>query len=334
MYDIITVGSNTLDAFVHTDAQLVKISKKGTTQKKELLAYPLGAKILITNLEFHLGGGGTNTAASFRNLGLRTAYLGKIGHDENGVKILHELNKLKIKFIGAFGKESGYSVILDSKAHDRTILTHKGSNDNFKYEEVDKTKLETKWFYFSSMMSSSLDLLKSLARFAIKKDIQLAFNPSEYLVVKGKKELKPILDATDLLIFNKEESLLLSEKKNLKDAFIDLKKIIKPTGIVVITDGPRGAYAFNGEEIIHVYPKKVKLLETTGAGDAFASAFTAAIMKKENIKTALKMGMIQAESVIQCRGAKNKLLSRNEMIQALKTDRRKFVIQKIKGGKS
>ncbi|MFP4567413.1 MAG: carbohydrate kinase family protein [Candidatus Woesearchaeota archaeon] len=328
MYDVITVGSNTLDAFVHTDVEVVNISKK-TKKKKEVLAYPLGSKILITNLEFHLGGGGTNTAASFKKLGFKTAYLGKIGHDENGAKILHEINKLNIDFIGAFGKQSGYSVILDSIAHDRTILTHKGSNDNFRYREVDKTKLKTKWFYFSSMMSSSLDLLKSLARYAQKNNIKLTFNPSEYLVVKGIKELNPILAATNILVFNKEEALLLTKTKNMNDAFKQLKKIIKPKGVIVITDGSRGAYGYDGENLLHAHPKKVKLVETTGAGDAFASAFTAAIMTNNNIKNALKWGMIQAEQVIQSRGAKNKLLTKKEMLYSIKKDKRKIITKKL-----
>ena len=331
MYDVITVGSNTLDVFVHTDANLVKIHKPGTKKSDDelCLAYPLGDKILITNLEFHIGGGGTNTAASFKKQGLKTAYLGKIGHDENGVKILHELHKLHIDFIGSFGKTSGYSVILDSKAHDRTILTHKGSNDNFRFREVDKTKLKTKWFYFSSMMSSSLDLLKSLARYAKKNEIKLAFNPSNYLVEKGKEELKPILNSTDLLIFNKEESFILSKKKTLREAFKTLKKLIKPTGYVIITDGPKGAYLYDGEEMLHAYPKNIKLVETTGAGDAFASGFTSAIIRKKNLKDALKTGMIQAESVIRCHGAKNKLLNKKEMKEELKKDRRKIISSKI-----
>lgn len=331
MYDIITVGSNTLDAFVHTDAKLVRIHKPGTKKKDDelCLAYPLGAKILITNLEFHLGGGGTNTAASFKKLGFKTAYLGKIGHDENGMKILNELNKLHIEFIGVFGKASGYSVILDSKAHDRTILTHKGSNDNFQYREVNKTKLKTKWFYFSSMMSSSLELLKSLARFSSQNKARLAFNPSNYLVVKGKKELKTILESTDLLIFNKEEAFILSKKKDIKSAFKELKKVIKPNGLIAITDGPKGSYAYDGETMLHVYPKKIKIEETTGAGDAFASGFTSAIMQGKDMKTALKAGTIQAESVIQCRGAKNKLLNKKEMNEALKKDKRKIIAKKI-----
>ena len=177
LYDIITVGSNTLDAFVHTDAQLIKVHKdyKKKEQEELCLAYPVGAKILITRLEFHVGGGGTNTAASFSRLGLKTGYLGRIGKDENGVKILNMLSKYNIDFMGTFGDISGYSVILDSKHDDRTILTYKGCNDGFKYEEINKKHIKTEWFYFSSMMSSSLEALKKLAGFAKKKQDKLSF---------------------------------------------------------------------------------------------------------------------------------------------------------------
>ena len=181
------------------------------------------------------------------------------------------------------------------------------------------------------MMSSSLELLKSLSRYAQKNNIKLAFNPSNYLVIKGKKELQPILQTTDLLIFNKEEAQILSKKNTVQEAFKILKKMIKPEGLIIITDGPRGAYSFDGKEIIHVHPKKIKLVETTGAGDAFSSAFTTAIIQKKDVKTALKQGMIQAESVIRAHGAKNKLLNKKEMIKELKKDKRKIVTKKIRG---
>jgi ribokinase len=154
-------------------------------------------------------------------------------------------------------------------------------------------------------------------------------NPSEYLVVKGVKELEPILEASNLLIFNKEEAFILSKKKTMTEAFKFLITQIKKEGIVVITDGPRGAYAYDGENILYAKPKPVKILETTGAGDAFASGFTAAIIRGGNINAALKSGMIQAESVIRCYGAKNKLLNHREMNEALKKDKRQILIKKI-----
>ena len=89
MYDVITVGSNTLDVFAKTDSELIEIKTKNFTE--ELLAYPLGSKILIKELDFMIGGGGTNTAVAFSRLGLKTGYLGKIGKDENGLKIFNNM---------------------------------------------------------------------------------------------------------------------------------------------------------------------------------------------------------------------------------------------------
>ena len=86
MYDIITIGSSTIDVFADTDSELIKI--KTTKGEEDLLAYPTGSKIIIKDLKFTTGGGGTNSAVSFSRFGLKVAYLGKVATDENGHKII------------------------------------------------------------------------------------------------------------------------------------------------------------------------------------------------------------------------------------------------------
>ena len=98
-YDIITVGSNKVDVFAKTDSELIEI--KTRTHTEELLAYPVGTKILIEELEFMIGGGGTNTAVAFSRLGFKTGYLGKIGKDENGLKVFKLLKKEKVEKVMA-----------------------------------------------------------------------------------------------------------------------------------------------------------------------------------------------------------------------------------------
>jgi len=95
-YDIISVGSAVVDAFVRT----------GVKEKKKEISFPIGTKILVNDLFFSIGGGGMNTSASFSKLGLKTGYLGKIGSDYNSILVLKELKENKVDFLGTRAKEN------------------------------------------------------------------------------------------------------------------------------------------------------------------------------------------------------------------------------------
>ncbi len=139
----------------------------------------------------------------------------------------------------------------------------------------------------------------------------MLFNPSLYLAEQGKKFLKPVLDACTVLILNKEEAQAVTGKKTNITKL--LKELQKDIPLVVITDGPRGAWAYNGMKIYSIKPTDVPVIEPTGAGDSFASGFLAALMLKQDIPTALRWGAAQANSVIQHFGATNILLNRKEI---------------------
>ncbi len=327
MYDVICVGSATVDVFAHTESELIKI--KTRKSEESLIAYPSGSKILIEKLEFKVGGGGTNTAVSFSRLGLKTAYLGKLGNDQNEKQVIELLKKEKIDFVGVKGKEqTGYSIILDSIENDRTILTNKGANNNLLFSELNKSKLKSSWYYFSSMMGKSLKTLERLTKYASENKINIAFNPSSYLIKENIFDVKKILKNTSILIFNLEEAKLLCGHDNVKD----LLERIHNMGpkIVIITDAENGCYASDKEYYYSIKPRKVKVVETTGAGDAFASAFVSGYIKKKEIEFALCLGMVNSEAVIQFVGAKKNLLKYKKALELMKKPKYKVVKEKLK----
>lgn len=322
-YDIITMGSATVDVFVHTDPAQSEILN---VHHHKDLAYPLGAKILIKELHTFIGGGGTNSAVAFSRLGLRTAFLGKIGRDDNGSAILKCLFEEKIDFIGAYGDVSGYSVILDSVVDDRTILAYKGCNNDLHSGEISFKSINSKWMYMSSMMKDSFLTQQKVANYASKKGIKIAYNPSLYMVKSGARPLKKILKKTSILVFNKEEAQTLL-KDNTDNVYNLLFKVSKlGPKIVVITDGKNGAHCYDAavEMVYSVKPGRVKIVETTGAGDAFASGFIAGMILGKDISTSLKVGMLNAESVISHLGAKNVLLGHNAFHMAERDTRAIF----------
>ena len=314
MLDVITVGSATVDVFVRTEfCDMVK--EKG----KDCVAYPVGSKILIDELILTTGGGGTNTAVSLARLGHKAAFLGKIGKFENSHRVMLDLEKEHVNtslVIRKPNSRTGYSIILDSVKHDRTILNFRGSNNDLRYNEVKLSKIRAKWLYFSSMMGQAHKTQEKLAIYAEKHRIKIAFNTSSYLAKKGIPYLKPILKRTDILVLNREEAILLAGKNKIKPL---LKKLHKAgPKIVAITDGSNGVYVSDGSCFYYGRPHKVKVVETTGAGDAFASAFLSGIIKRNDVEFAIKLGMTNAESVIQHHGAKNKLLTYNEALSIMK----------------
>ncbi|MBI4150480.1 carbohydrate kinase family protein [Candidatus Woesearchaeota archaeon] len=307
-YNVITVGSATIDVFAKTHSELIKIRTE--TSAETLICYPSGSKILIHNLQFLTGGGGTNTGTSFARLGVTAAYLGHLGNDENGHKVLNELKRERVAFIGTFGKElTNYSFILDSLEHDRAILAYKEASDMLRWKDINKNKLQAKWFYISSMMGESYHAAEKLVQYARQKGIHVAFNPSEYQAKLGVKKLQPLLSCTNVLVLNREEAALLLGKKPEDDIKTLLLGLLK-TGpsIVVITEGKKGAHASDGHHVWFVPARQVKVVDSTGAGDSFASAFVAGLMKRNNIEFALQLALVNAESVVQVYGAKPGLL--------------------------
>lgn len=315
MFDVITVGSGTVDVFVETEDRLFR---KTNIHKENICAVPFGSKVLVEDIRYDIGGGGTNCGVAFKRLGLDVAWLGKIGDDANSQKIIDTIKKegVNTKLLCKGDKGAGYSIILDAAGHDRTILAYKGSNNDLLYEDINFKKLKTRWLYFSSMMKDSYETSKKLAEYAVNNGIKIAFNPSSYLVKKGKRYLAPLLEKTDILIFNKEEAGILVGDGPIGKLLIDVKKLVP--GLVVITDGKNGAWCYDGGLTYRVFAHKIKVLESTGAGDAFAASFVSAIIKGKEIQTALKWGIANSQSVIAHYGAKNKLLTYRELLAELR----------------
>ena len=307
-FDVITVGSGTIDLFIDP----------GINEKKKELCFPLGDKLVIEDITFTVGGGGTNTAVGFSRQGLKTGYIGCLGDGHNGERIIKELKKENVNFLGVKKRgKSGYSVILTSKKEKRrTILTYKGVNDFLKVEDINLNQIKTDWLYLSSMMNQSFKAQKEIVSWARKNGAKIAFNPSNYQAEKGIKQLKDILKETSILVLNKEESELLIKKG---DPVNDLRK--HGPEIVCVTNGENGSKVCDGKFIyVAKASGKSKCVERTGAGDAFASGFVSAIIKGNTVEEAIRHGSANAESVIESMGAKFGLLDKNQLKKRVMRD--------------
>ncbi len=307
MFEVITMGSALRDVFLSTEIK----------EKNKMICFPTDEKILVKDINFSVGGGGINSSFAFKKLGINVGFIGKIGDDENGNEILKKIKEEKINFIGNISKKynTGYSVIIDSIQRTKALLTYKGANENLNYSEINFEKLKTNWFYFATMIGKSFETQEKLSYFAEKNGIKLVYNPSSYQTSKGIKPIEKILKRTEILILNKEEAKMLIKNGDL------IKELLK-TGprIVCITDGERECKVCDGGFIYSARPHKVKVVERTGAGDAFGAGFISGLIKSSNIETAIQYGILNGESVVQYIGARNGLLTEKEIIKRIKNN--------------
>jgi ribokinase len=327
MYDVITIGSNTTDVFVYTD-KTKTICMKALNDEACYISYPIGSKLIIDELDFHIGGGGTNTAVCLSRLGLKTGYLGKLGKDSRAGSVMELMERENIDFLGTTDKKdnkSGYSVILDSLEKQRTVLTYKGVNDFLFYDEIDLEKLKAGWFCMTSMMEESFRTLEKLSEYAEKKDIRIMFNPSNYLCEKGTDYLGKLLKNVHILVLNDEEAGLLVGHAD-KATKLETLKELGPE-IVLITEGGKAVHCMDAKGVRYMlHPPRVKVVETTGAGDAFAATFLAGFIKEKDIEYALRLAAANSSSVLKYRGAKRKLLSLEDAEEVVK--KKKIIVEK------
>ncbi len=337
MFDVITIGSATLDVFVESDdANIVSVSSK--TKKSDYMSFPYGSKIDITDFSRNLGGGAVNTAINFQNLGFNTSAVIKLGCDETAPVIEKKLENEGIDTSNIIKSPSGltgFSIILVSFQGDRTVLAHRGENARIKKEDINFENLKnTKWIYVAPLSGESNRLLDKIAEFAEENNIKLAINAGTTAIKKGEVYFKKIIDASNIFILNKEEASMLTKisvrpdtkteffsKEKIHPDMVEMFKILRKDNdaIIIITDGKNGAIAYDGKNYYKAPEFPAKVTSTLGAGDAFSSTFVAAMEKYNNdIEKAIKAASVNSASVVEVFGAQEGLISFDKIEEKLK----------------
>lgn len=325
--DIITIGGATRDiTFLTNKGKVIETPENLTEQS--LLAFEYGAKISSEEVFFNFGGGACNTAATFAKLGLSVAANCRVGKDNDGESMIKNLKELGINtdlIQIDENKKTGFSlVVVNKNGGDRVIFIYKGASD---YLEVKRENIsEAKWAYLTSLAGNWEEDLDKINKAVEENKIKLVWNPGAAQICAGKDKLRKTLKNTEILIINKDEAIeLAGSDENLKLDFNEINNVevlaknIKNWGprIVVITDGPEGAYAYGGEKVLYSPATSKDRVDTTGAGDSFGSALVAGYILTDNIETALKYGIINSGHVVSEYGAQNGILEKSEIEKRL-----------------
>jgi len=306
--DILTVGHCTIDLFMSVQGN--SVSEEGAK-----MCFYHGSKIEASEFETSVGGNAFNVAVGTKKLGLDATIYTELGDDSFSTQILNEIktNEIDSSLIENNNKTKTNVSVIISYDNERTILGYR----NKQSYNVSGWK-SPKIIYYTSMPEGFESFQKQLISYRKNHpECIIVFNPGTIQLRSGLESMKPVLKITDILIVNKEEAKTLTKETSL----ISLHKSLQKLGpkLTAITLGEKGASAHDGTTLVKTGARKCpkKVLDKTGAGDAFTSAFISAIFFNESLKNALEWGVVNGSHVLSEIGPTKGLLTKKGVLKFL-----------------
>ncbi|HMF30604.1 MAG TPA: carbohydrate kinase family protein [Candidatus Lokiarchaeia archaeon] len=309
MYDVIAIGSACLD-IVEEISDIMEIRIRDRRGEEKLYtAIESSTKLNVKNVRYLPGGSAANICCDTALFMFRNTYVGKLGEDNSGDIIFQDLltrNVVTDHVIRTEEAGTAVSIILMVGGRkDRSILSYKGANDMLTPEDIPEDIFqEGRVFVWTSLTTEN-------ATNAILKGIDLAKQngmvvfgaPSMSIIMGTPDKAKQIISQTDILSFNEEElTALVGEAKTVYQQI----EMVHEMGVKVVsvTLGSKGSILSNGYKVVETSTYEVDVVDTTGAGDAFASGILVSHLAGEPIEEMAKFASAMASMKISTWGSR------------------------------
>ncbi len=299
MYQLVAIGDVTVDMF---------FQGKGLTQDNERFQLAIGGKYYVDAFHHGLGGSGANVSIHAAQLGLDCALVAPVGENSFKNLIVQTLARKTVstEFLHFEREHLSISTILLSPSGERTVIKYSDPKQHIHLVDHALERIKRSGIIFMGNLhdvplTERIQFLKNVR----SESNLIVLNLGAVDCEKGLAKVEPLLKHADLLFLNKYECATLLKKTPEK---LDLSKnLFKEFGIdakvIVVTDGAQGSYAYTADAVCVQSAAKVTVVDATGAGDAFTSAFLVTYSSAQNIQQALADASAYAGKVVSKIGA-------------------------------
>ena len=263
-----------------------------------------GETITASSIEFYLGGKGANQAVAAARLGAEVAFVGTVGNDEFGEKLIKMISSENIdtSLINSKAGQTGTALINVLENSNNEVISYPGANKFTKDTFINESFLSEAKIIISQMEVNEEETFNLFKR-AKKNNCTTILNLAPY-----KKISTQILTFTDILIVNETEFSelsgielsLINEDVNIDP--INSLKLLKSIDLIV-TLGKRGILIFSNGNKTFIAGEKVNAIDTVGAGDCFVGALGYGILNGKDLLTASKLANKAASVSVTKKGA-------------------------------
>lgn len=266
------------------------------------------------------GGSAANTVVGLARLGCRVGFIGKVASDIEGEKLLQDFIQEGVDTKGILvanrGRSGTVMGFVDRKG-ERALYVDPGVNSTIGFDEIGREyACRTRFLHLTSFVGKkSLQTQKELVR-ALPENVKVSLDPGALYARVGLAVLEPIVKRAFVSMPNSGETELLTGKTDYKvGAEVLLRKGVQ---VVAVKLGSKGCYVTDGKERHLLEAFKVKVVDTTGAGDAFCAGFLYGLASGQSLYQCGKLGNFVASRCVMKMGARTGLptlrdLAENEL---------------------
>lgn len=263
----------------------------------------------IIEIREESGGSAANTIVGLARAGLKTGFIGKVGDDREGRKLIRDLKKEGVdvsNIVVERGVKSGIALcFFDDKGH-RTIYVMPGAND---YLNVNDINLEyasrARILHITSFIGDApLNVQRTLLEH-LPGSVRVSLDPGAIYAQKGLSHIEPLIRHTNILLLNHEELRMLTGKASIEEGVNTMLSL--GVDIVAVKLGEKGCFVTNGYQRYYVEPYKCEVVDPTGAGDAFNAGFLYGLIKGRSLSDCGKLGNFFASHKMTKFGARSGL---------------------------
>lgn len=257
-----------------------------------------GETVLGGDTEVLPGGKGANTAVAAARLGADVALLGAVGSDDHGRLLLSSLRESGVRTdcVRIVDRPTGVAYITVTPDGENSILVSPGANHALRPADVDRMLPGPKVLVAS--LEVPLPTVEHAVTAAAANGVRIVLNLSPVATVSP-----GTLAALDVVLVNEHEAAWLLGAESDPASADPARLLDLGPEIAVVTRGRRGAVVVTGDGVVEVPAPEVRVVDTTGAGDAFAGAFVTALARDADAVAAATEAVRVAAVAVTRRGA-------------------------------
>lgn len=310
-FDVLGIGNAIVDVVARADDTF--LSRHDMRKGAMNLVDAAAAEAIYAAMpsgEESSGGAAANTCAVAAALGARVAYFGKVADDQLGGVFRHDMQAIGVYFPSApltGGAPTARCLILVTPDGQRTMNTFLGACVALDESDVDETMVaQAEVTYLEGYLfdpPAAQAAFRKAAAAAHRAGRQVALSLSDAFCVDRHRAAFRELVAGDIdILFANEAEITSLYEENTFEAAVEAAR--RDVALAALTRSEAGSVLIRGSETVEIAAEPVRVVDTTGAGDAYAAGFLAGLTSGKSLPVCGRMGSIAAAEVISHYGAR------------------------------